>query len=84
MANNWYAYNGVGDPTVASSYRKINGLPGCAGGAEVCAIYTTGGNFPTSPLTGNILSYIASGQAQLVAQPQSPAGSKLFVYMRAS
>ena len=81
MANNWYAYNGVGDPKLASSYSKITGLPGCIDGSTVCAIYSPGGLNPTSPLSSNLLSYIASGQAQGVPQPQT-TGAKLFVYMR--
>jgi len=83
MANYWYAYNGVGDPTLASSYSKIEfGNPSCTAGAELCAIYVTGGDIPFSPLTSNILTYIANGKTMWVPQPQLPTGTKFFVYMR--
>ena len=83
MANAWYSYIGTGDPTVASNYSKIVGKPGCLNGATVCTIYApSGGRTPVSPLPSNILTYIANGKAQLVAQPQLPGGSKLFVYMQ--
>ncbi|MBB6501665.1 hypothetical protein [Pedobacter cryoconitis] len=82
MANFWYAYNGVGDPTLSSSYSKITGAPGCLNGPTVCAIYVQGGTFPVSPLPANILQYIADGQAKSVAQPQLPVGSKFFVYLK--
>lgn len=87
MANSWYAYIGgtAGDPTQAKNYSKIVGKPGCVSGAFVCAIYApSGGINPTSPLSGNLLTYIANGLSNLVAEPQVPAGTKAFVYMKAT
>ncbi|MBB6501663.1 hypothetical protein [Pedobacter cryoconitis] len=83
MANAWYTYNGTGDPTLASSYSKLTGKPICLSGTVVCAIYApAGGLFPFSPLSANILCYIDDGLSTLVPQPQLPAGTKYFVYMR--
>ena len=86
MANSWYAYVGgsAGDPTLARNYTRIAGSPGCVNGPFVCAIYApSGGINPTPPLSANILTYIANGLSNLVAEPQLPVGSKLFVYMKA-
>lgn len=87
MANAWYAYIGgtAGDPTLAKNYIKIIGKPGCLSGAFVCAIYAPGGGiFPIAPLSTHILEYIGSGLSNLVPQPQEPAGTKFFVYMKAT
>jgi len=87
MANTWYAYIGgtAGDPTLARNYSRISGKPGCDTGAFICAIYAPdGGINPTSPLSGNILTYIANGLSNLVPEPQLPLGTKFFVYLKAT
>ena len=79
----WYAYIGTGDPTLARNYFKITGKPGSLNGPEVCNIYAPAGGFlPTSPLSDNIITYIVNGISMEVAQPQLPAGTKFFVYMK--
>lgn len=68
---------------MAKSYHVITGKPGCVSGASVCAIYAGDcGPSPVSPLSSNILTYIADALGELVAQPQLPVGSKYFVYMK--
>lgn len=85
MARYWYSYvTPTGDPRLASSYQLITfngGKPGCSdGGTTVCAIYSpAGGAFPFSPLSQNLLGYIATALATLAPEPQ---GSKLFIYMK--
>jgi len=83
MANTWYTYNGTGDTTLASSYTRLTGKPGCLSGTTLCNIYVPDGGFlPKSPLPSNVLNYISNGLSTQVAQPQLPAGSKFFVYLR--
>jgi len=86
MARCWYAYKGIGDPTLSSSYILLSKVkPGCLNGCIVCAIYVPAcGITPTSPLPANILGYINDLFSTCVAQPQIPAGTKLFVYGKAN
>ena len=83
MANTWYSYNGTGDTSDARSYTRINIKPGCLSGSQICAIYAPdGGITPHSPLPANILTYISQGLSAQVSQPQLPAGTKFFVYLK--
>ena len=90
MARFWYAYNGIGDPYLPSSYNIILSRPPqpppkptCVNGTRVCAIYTPlGGINPTTPLSSNIRLYIANFFLTTVAQPDSSSGTKKYVYGR--
>ncbi|MBB6501600.1 hypothetical protein HDF25_003775 [Pedobacter cryoconitis] len=83
MARCWYAFGGTGDPTLAGNYRLLHQTPGCLDGTQICAIYAMGcGTVPVSPLSTNIVKYIHDGLSNLVAEPQLPIFSKLFVYLR--
>ena len=85
MANTWYAYIGglTGDPTLARNYSKITGKPGCLNGQTICSIYVPdGGITPVSPLPAAVITYINNGLSTSVAQPQLPAGTKFFVYLK--
>lgn len=83
----WYVYNGIGDPFVATNYRRVSTKPqGRIGGHEILAIYTTlNGNNPKSPLSSNITQYIAN--ALVSGLPQPPIYKphhKSFVYLKDS
>ncbi len=84
MANCWYIFGGAGfDPLLASSYRRISGRPGCLDGSQICAIYSPScGTLPDSPLSSNLQTYITNGLSTHLAQPQTPAFTKLFVYLK--
>ena len=84
MSRYWYAaVIPGGDPRLASSYQRITfnaGKPTCVEGTRVCAIYSrAGGPAPFSPLSGNLIGYVATALATLRPQPQ---GSKYFVYLK--
>jgi len=71
MARYWYAYLGVGDPTLASNYSYAGVQPGCLNGSMVCAILApNGGTTPTGPLSPNLRRYISAGLITQIAQPQ--------------
>lgn len=87
MARYWYSYVVPNaDPRLASSYQKITnngGRPGCYQGPILCAIYApSGGPFPFSPLSANLLGYIATALSTLQPQPQEDG--KLFVYLKST
>lgn len=82
MARYWYAYNAVGDPYSAASYRRQTTIPGCLNGPLICAIYSPGGSVFPPPLSDNIKQYITNGLANNIAEPAIPAGSKFFVYLK--
>lgn len=69
MARNWYAYNGIGDPLLASSYNFSPVLPTCVNGWKVCAIYASGSVTPVAPLSANIRSYVSAGMVTGLQQP---------------
>ncbi|WGQ08881.1 hypothetical protein QG516_20425 [Pedobacter gandavensis] len=77
---NWFAYNGVGDPTLPGSYYKMAVNPNClTGGSIICAIYLDdSANVPSS--VSAVLTYIANAQATLVSQPAD--GFQRFVYVK--
>ncbi|RAJ32965.1 hypothetical protein [Pedobacter cryoconitis] len=80
MARAWYAYNGVGDPFLVSSYNLAIVKPACINGSKICAIYEFNGGSNPQLLSTNIRKYIASLQLSPVAQPESPIGAKKYVY----
>lgn len=85
MARYWYSYVVPNaDPRLSSNYQLITnngGKPGCTEGGQLCAIYSVeGGPFPFSPLSSNLLGYIATALSTL--QPQPDEGSKFFVYLK--
>ena len=77
---NWYAYTGIGDPTVASSYRLTSIKPSCLTGEEICAIYLNQSAAIPSTFDG-VTTYIANA---LATQSPQPSGLlvKPFVYLR--
>ena len=84
MARSWYAYIGVGDPTLASSYSFAAGVaPGCLNGSTICAIYApAGGVTPTGPLSSNLRKYISAGLITNISQPQDSGRFKQYVYLK--
>ena len=81
MARCWYAYNGIGDPLLCSSYNLASHIPACLNGCNVCAIYAPRcGPQPSCPLSNNMRNYIANLQITCVAQPDSTPGIKKYVY----
>lgn len=81
MRRCWYAYDGIGDPFLASSYIIITVKPGCINGCTVCAIYVPACDVnPSSPLSQNMMVYIANLLATCIAQPSLPPGAKKYVY----
>jgi hypothetical protein len=83
MARSWYAYNGVGDATLAQNYSIAATTPGCISGSTICAIYAPAdGPTPTAPLSANMRRYIASGLTTGISQPQLPGTPKPFVYLK--
>lgn len=87
MARYWYSHVvPSADPRLASSYQLLtinNGIPRCLSGATMCAINApAGGPFPFSPLSSNLLTYIAAALANGVPQPELPLGSKFYVYLK--
>jgi len=82
MARTWYAYNGVGDPLLISSYNLASVKPACINGSRICAIYAYNGGVSPSVLSTNLRLYIANIQVATVAQPDSSLTRK-FVYGKA-
>jgi len=83
MARSWYSYNGTGNVLASGSYNRISGAPGCTGSSTICAIYSlNGGPLPVSPLSGNIQQYINNALATGLSQPQTPIGTKQYVYLK--
>lgn len=86
MAKYWYIYNNVEDPFDASSYEVLYppNKPTCTTGGTICAIYATASNSvnsPQSPLSANLLQYIAFGLTGS-GVPQPDYGAKPFVYLK--
>ncbi len=80
MANNWYAYNGFGDPFLPGSYFLSDIQPNCdTGGCMICAIYLTGTSDVPGNIPGIIKYYIANAHVTLVSQPTD--GTR-FVYVK--
>lgn len=77
---NWYSYIGVGDPTVASSYRLTSLKPTCLTGVEVCVIYLNQSSSIPSAFNG-VTVYIANALATQIPQPTGIL-VKPFVYLR--
>jgi len=83
MNRSWYAYMGIGDPSLCSSYVKVSVRHTCICGTKICAIYATGEDFrPTEPLSDNMQQYIKKALATGRIQPERPFGSRKFVYLR--
>ncbi|AMP97807.1 hypothetical protein AY601_0866 [Pedobacter cryoconitis] len=80
MARFWYAYNGIGDPFLSGSYNLLPFKPVCINGCTICAIYSPGSSVPSSPLSTNLRTYIVTVMANQVAQPDSSANIKKYVY----
>ena len=77
---NWYAYTGVGDPTLSTSYRLSSLKPSCVAGEEICAIYLNQTDAIPSAFDG-VTTYIANALATQTPQPTG-ALVKRFVYLR--
>ena len=84
MARYWYSYVvRSADPRLSSSYQLLKINPTCTTGPNLCAINSIeGGPFPFSPLSANLLDYIAAAIATGIPQPQMPFGSTYYVYMK--
>lgn len=67
MARNWYAYIGMGDPTLASSYSFSTVVPTCVNGCKICAVLAPGTATPT--LSTNLRAYIIAGLVTSMQQP---------------
>lgn len=80
MARRWYAYNGISDPIVITSYEASLFPPSCQNGVRICAIYATGTGAQPAALSSNMRGYIADLQLTLVARPNGTAGVKKYVY----
>ena len=85
MSRYWYSLVvGSGDPRLSSNYQLItnnNGKPGCIFGSQICAIYApAGGPFPFSPLSPNMMGYIATALSTLTPQPPGEVGR--YVYLK--
>lgn len=78
---NWFAYDGVGDPTSPGSYFLARVKPTCSsGGCKICAIYLNDDGPGTPGSVTDVLDYISNALVTLVSQPSG--GFKRFVYMR--
>lgn len=83
MVKSWYAYIGVGDPTAFSSYARLTVQHSCLCGNTICAIYVTGDTFRLeSPLSENLQQYIRNALITGQLQPETPAGTKKYVYLK--
>lgn len=85
----WYAWLPGTNPSplLNTNWRRLSpGIkPTCVNGPVLCAIYAPAcGINPTSPFSANLQQYIADGLVTSLAQPQMPAGSKFYLYMKAS
>lgn len=83
MARAWYVYDGMGNPFLNSSYILAPKKPTCLSGCKLCAIYEFNGGSSPSLLSGNIRNYIISLIMTPIAQPDSPFGTKIYVYGKA-
>ncbi|PWG80194.1 hypothetical protein DDR33_13455 [Pararcticibacter amylolyticus] len=82
MARTWYAYNGIGLARDSGSYIYSPVPPLCTAGWDLCAVYAEySGSLPAS-ISNNLRLYIAAGRVTGLPQPQTPPGSKKFVYMK--
>jgi len=85
MARYWYSYVVPnGDPRLSSNYQLITnngGRPGCEEGSQMCAIFSRGGGpFPDSPLSANLMGYIATALSTL--SPQPAEDGRFYVYLK--
>ena len=71
MARCWYAYNGVGDPFLISSYFLATVKPSCINGCKICAIYAPNCGPTPSVLSTNMRTYIANIIISCIAQPNT-------------
>jgi hypothetical protein len=79
---NWYAYIGVGDPTLSTSYRIVSVKVACTpSGVVICAIYLPGNDVYPDGFDQRTLLYIANTLATQIAQPTGP-GVMRFVYLK--
>jgi hypothetical protein len=77
----WFTYLGSGNPVAPSSYVYSVNKPTCINGRVVCSIYSNYvGTLSPGGFSENLLIYIATGRATGLPQPQSPTGSKKYVY----
>jgi len=60
MANCWYAYNGVGDPTKSVSYSLASSLDNCLDGCTLCGIFAPNCNATPAPLSEDLKTAIAN------------------------
>lgn len=83
MERAWYVFTG-GDPYDVNSYYRLTFKPVyflC--GDRVCAISAPdNGTYPAHPLSENLQKYIRDGLATQMYQPDSPLGTKAYVYLR--
>ena len=81
MARAWYAYKDYQDAELTNSYLYSNGRVTCRDGRKLCAINALySGTVHPLTISTNLLYYIATGLVTGNAQPQSPVGSKKYVY----
>ena len=81
MARQWYAYNGIGDPLLSSSYNIAPTTPLCVNGWKICAILSPGTSTPAA-LSVNLRAYIASGQVTGLQQPPPAVDMVRYLFMR--
>lgn len=83
MAKSWYVFMGTGDPTLYSNYRKLTIKHSCLCGNQICAIYADGEEtHPEVPLSLNIQQYINKAMVTGELQPEFPANTRKYVYLR--
>lgn len=83
MARSWYAYLGFGDPTSFSTYARLTVKHSCLCGDKICAIYVDADTFRLeSPLSENLQEYIRNALITGQLQPESPRGTKKYVYLK--
>ena len=82
MARFWYAYNGMGDPLLPSSYNLSPVTPTCVNGCKVCAIFAPGTSSPFAPLSARIRSYIMAGLVTSMQQPPPTEDLVRYVLMK--
>lgn len=82
MARSWYAYNGIGDVNIPSSYLYSPSVPTCRSGFALCSIYAVYAGAHPFEISQNLQNYIASGLQNGVPEPAIPAGAKKYVYMK--
>ena len=78
MPRAWYAHRGGTFGTdLLSGFYRIDGIPGCSDGNQLCAIYAEIGGANPARISNNLQRYIANGLAKFIAQPDNP-GAKIF------